>query len=58
MSLADSVPQLCAGRNMAHCADIEKRRRLSGGALRTSALSVAIGASEGAGLCAARPRTG
>ncbi len=58
MSLADSVPQLCATRNMAHCEDIENRRRLGGGALRTSALVVAISASEGAGLCAVRPRTG
>ncbi len=58
MSLADSVPQLWATRNMAHCADIGKRRRLGEGALRTSALGVAIGASEGAGLCAVRPRTG
>ncbi len=56
VSLAVSVPQLCAARGLAHRAGAGVRRRLGGGVLRTAALAVTVGASGVAGLSAVRPR--
>ncbi len=58
VSLAVSVPQLCAARGLANRAGAGVRRRMGGGVLRTAPLPATGDASGVAGLCAERPRAG